>query len=358
MKINASMVVLAREFRGFTQEELARKVCLSQARIAKLEGGIQTEIQEPLMEMLCESLGFPSEFFIQDEELLGFGSSAYFYRKKADLTASDRRRIHGVVNLMRINIKRMLTFIDLEPNRRLPKLDIDEYGGSAEQVAQAVRAIWTLPEGPIKNITSLIESSGVIITPCDFYTRSMDATSLRLAEMPPLIFINSQLPGDRWRFTLAHELAHLIMHDVPTEEMENEADRFAAEFLMPEIEMKAHFSRMANIRLQDLANLKSYWKTSMGSLLMRASDLGFLSDNQKRYLWSSMSKLGFRTKEPNPIPREEPKTYQKVLKYFTETLSYSADELSRVLKLTRQVLEELHGAVISSPAPPRLRIVS
>lgn len=358
MKVNASMVVLAREFRGFTQEELARRLCLSQARVAKLEGGIQTEIQDAVMDMLCEELVFPADFFTQDEELIGFGSSAYFYRKKADLTASDRRRIHGVVNLLRINIKRMLTFIDLEPKRRLPRLEVEDYGGSAEHLAQAVRAMWTLPEGPIKNITSLIEGAGVIVVPCDFYTRSMDATSLRLAEMPPVIFINSQLPGDRWRFTLAHELAHLIMHDVPTEEMENEADRFAAEFLMPEIEMKSHFSRMSNIRLQDLANLKSYWKASMGAILKRAGDLGFLSDNQKRYLWGSMSKLGYRTKEPNPIEKEEPKTYQKILRYFTGTLSYSADEFSQLLKLTPQVLEELHGAVISSPSAPRLRIVS
>lgn len=358
MRVNPSMVVLAREFRGYTQEELARKIFVGQARIAKLESGVQPDLQEPLFDSLCEALGFPAEFFQQEEELIGFGSSAYFYRKKADLTAADRRRIHGVVNLLRINIKRILDYIDLEPSRHLPRLDVEDFGGSAEKAAQALRAMWNLPEGPINNLTGLIESAGIIVVACDFHTRSMDATSLRLAEMPPIIFINIHLPGDRWRFTLAHELGHLVMHDVPREEMEDEADRFAAELLMPELEMRAQFSRMPNLRLQDLANLKIYWKASMGALLKRAGDLGFLSENQRRYLWASMSKLGYRTQEPNAIPKEEPKTYQKALRFFTETLQYSMEELSKALKVTRPILDELHGAVFESTTAPRLRIVS
>ncbi len=358
MRVNPSMIVLAREFRGYTQEELARKIYIGQARIAKLESGIQSDLQQPLFELLCEALGFPAKFFQQEEDLIGFGSSAYFYRKKAALTASDRRRIHGVINLLRINIKHMLGYIDLEPPRSLPRLDVEDYGGSAEKVAQAVRAMWNVPDGPIKNLTTLIESSGVIVVPCEFYTRSMDATSLRLAEMPPLIFINMQLPGDRWRFTLAHELAHIIMHDVAREEMEDEADRFAAELLMPELEMRAKFSLIPNLRLQDLANLKIYWKVSMGALLRRAGDFGFLSDNQRRYLWALMSKLGYRTHEPNPIPKEESKTYQKILRFFTEKLKYSEDELSKTLKISRQVLDELHGAFLTDAPASRFRIVS
>ncbi|MBK7012326.1 MAG: ImmA/IrrE family metallo-endopeptidase [Xanthomonadales bacterium] len=45
-----------------------------------------------------------------------------------------------------------------------------------------------------------------------------------------MIFINKDVPGDRWRFTLAHELAHLVMHDIPKPDMEDEADEFASEF--------------------------------------------------------------------------------------------------------------------------------
>src|SRR5262249_34533134 len=159
---------------------------------------------------------------------------------------------------------------------------------------------------------------------CDFPTRSMDATSLRLAEMPPLIFVNASLPADRWRFTLTHELAHLVCHQVPHESMEDEADEFAAEFLLPEVELRAQFARIGNIRLQDLANLKPYWKTSIAALLKRAGDLGYLNDNQKRYLWSSMSKAGWRTQEPGPLPKETPTIHRKLLEVFTNDMNYTA----------------------------------
>lgn len=354
MKINGAMITLAREYRGLTQEELAGKLFVTQAKIAKLEGGIQTDISEPQMKLLSDALGFPSAFFEQNEDLLGYGSSAYYYRKRADLTATDRKRIHGLVNLLRIHLKQLLNFVEVRGRRTLPQLDIEDYGGSASKVAQAVRAFWTLPDGPIKNITATLESAGIVIIPCDFQTRSMDATSLRLAEMPPVIFINKNVPGDRWRFTLGHELAHLVMHDIPHEFIEDEADEFASEFLVPEGDIKAQFSRLPNLRLQDLANLKMYWKVSMAMLIKRAHSLGFLTDNQNRYLWMSMSKLGYRTKEPSPIEKEEPKNYANVLSHMMQELKYSSSELAELLKINPQDLKLLYGGVSVSP---QLRVV-
>ena len=48
--------------------------------------------------------------------------------------------------------------------------------------------------------------------------------------------INSRVPTDRKRMTLAHELGHIVMHSEPihlSKQSEEEAMRFAAEFLMP-----------------------------------------------------------------------------------------------------------------------------
>ena len=50
----------------------------------------------------------------------------------------------------------------------------------------------------------------------------------------PVILINATSPTDRKRLTIAHELGHLVLHSVDvTEELEIEANWFAAEFLMP-----------------------------------------------------------------------------------------------------------------------------
>lgn len=356
MIVNPEMVILAREFRGLTQEELARKICVSQARIARIEGGIKTDVEDVIVGSMSEQLGFPVDFFGQKEERLGFGSSAYFYRKKADLLAADRKRIHGLVNLLRIAIKTFSTFVEVGAKKPLPLFDLAEYDGNPARVAQALRGLWRLPDGPIKNLTGSIEAAGVIVVPCDFGTRAMDATSLRLVEMPPLIFINDAIPGDRWRYTLAHELAHLCMHELPHELMEQEADAFAAEFLTPAVEMRAQFSRYRKLRIQDFANMKPYWKVSMASLMMRAHELGFLDENQRRYLWMTMSKLNIRVKEPNPVEIEQPQTLQRILEHFYGELKYGHEDFQKLLHLNLPELQSLLG--VSSSGLVELKKVS
>lgn len=358
VNINADMIVLAREYRNLTQQKLAQRLFVSQAKIAKLEGGIQTDVSDIVIDQLSNALDFPKEFFTQKEDVIGFGSSAYFYRKKTKITASQRKHIHASINLLRIQLKKMLTSVDIEAKRKLPRVDIEEFGGSAKQVAQALRASWQLPDGPIKNLTRIIESAGVIIVPVDFKTRYMDGTSLRLNEMPPLIFINSDQPGDRWRFTLAHELAHLILHDVPHEQMENEADEFAAELLMPARELAPQFSALGQIRLVDLSNLKHYWKCSIAALLMRARDLGYLSDNQNRYLWSVLSKHGWRKNEPNPIEVESVSTYPKILDYFKNGLDFRQEDFAKMFKVRLLDLHELYASLYPRKRQgPNLQIV-
>ena len=341
--LNSEMVILARDYRGITQGELALKIGVSQAKIARIEGGILTDFSSGLISSLSTALDFPESFFTQNEDRIGFGSSAYFYRKKAEISAADRRRIQGIVNLLRISVKKFVGFVEVGAKRTFPFFESRDYSHNPAKIAQALRGMWKLPDGPITNLTTLIESAGVIVIPCDFGTRAMDATSLRLTESPPLIFINKDIPGDRWRFTLAHELAHLVMHEIPHEMMEDEADAFAAELLMPTLEIKPYFSRNKKLRLADFANLKLYWKVSMGALIQRARTLGFIDENQHRYLWMTMSKLDYRLKEPNPIEREEPKTYRKILEYFTTTLGYAPQDFARLLCLNPRELESPVG---------------
>jgi Zn-dependent peptidase ImmA (M78 family) len=329
MKINGDMVVLAREIRGITQEKLARLMYTSQATVTRIESDKEADIDDARLELLSSSLDFPVEFFLMKEELLGFGSSAYFYRKRASLTALDRKRIHGIVNILRISAKKILQSVEIEPKRPLPFLEIEEYG-DATKIAQTVRAFWNIPDGPVANLTGLIESAGVIVISCDFGCTAMDATSLRLSEMPPLIFINKDIPGDRWRFTLAHELGHLIMHQMPHELIEEEADEFAAEFLMPAFEMKAIFSRLQKIRLVDLINLKQFWRVSVAALIERANSLSFLEPNTRRNLWVSLKRIGYPN-EPSPISKEEPKNFRNMLNYFLNELKYTPEELARKL---------------------------
>ena len=201
-----------------------------------------------------------------------------------------------------------------------------------------------------------MESAGIIVVPCDFGMSAMDATSMRLGDMPPLVFISRTIPGDRWRFTLAHELCHLVAHTVPSETMEDEADEFAGEFLMPRNELDAQFKRYSKIRLQDLANLKPFWKVSMGALLMRAQSLGRLSEAQSRSLWAQMASHGYKTKEPLPLAVEKATNFEGMFQYFIKDLGYSVQEIARSVFMYPEEFSKL-GVEAVAPKVRPLRVV-
>lgn len=358
MKINGDMLTLAREFRGLTQEQAAALFGCAQSTVAKIEGGIKSEIEDQYASAISERLGFPWAFFEQSDELLGFGSSAYFYRKRATLPAAERKKVHSTVNLLRIAVKKILPHVEIKPTRPLPQLSVDEYDHDAAKVARALRSFWTMPDGPVKDLTALVESAGVLVIPCDFGTRAIDATSLRLADMPPLIFMNQFVPGDRWRYTLAHELAHLVMHDVPHERMEDEADLFAAEFLVPAAELKPQLLKIGVLRLQDLARLKRYWRVSMQMLIMSAKRIGTLSDQKAGQLFALMSKHNMRTLEPEPIVRETPSNFQRMVEALTGPLQFSQADLSQLVRWGRAELERFFSWASSSETQRGLRLVS
>ncbi len=108
------------------------------------------------------------------------------------------------------------------------------------------------------------------------------------------------------------------MHSYMTENMEKEADIFAAEFLMPEVEIKPD---LVSLTLHKLASLKRKWLVSMGALLYRAKDL-FGADfiNQYDYLVKQMSRLGYRLREPSEldVPFEEPALLNKLFSMYEE----------------------------------------
>jgi Zn-dependent peptidase ImmA (M78 family) len=229
---------------------------------------------------------------------------------------------------MRIQLTRLLRGVEIESENKLPRMDLADYHDSPAHIAKLLRGIWNLPSGPIQNLTQTIESAGGIVFRCSFGTGKVDAISQWLPGLPPLFFVNSDIPGDRLRYTLAHELGHLIMHQIPTVNLEVEANRFAAELLMPEKDIKPH---LGSLSIQKLAAMKPYWKVAMSALLKRAFELGKVTASQYRKLNTQISKYGFKTSEPIPISIEEPTVLKDIISVYRNEHSYTIPELTKLL---------------------------
>jgi Zn-dependent peptidase ImmA (M78 family) len=110
--------------------------------------------------------------------------------------------------------------------------------------------------------------------------------------------------------------------------MEMEANRFAAELLMPKADI---LPTLSPVTLDRLSKLKPYWRVSMQALLYRASELKVISERKARYLWMQMGKLGYRKREPAElnIPQEKP------------TLVHELFDVHRKLNFRMQDLETM-----------------
>ena len=145
--------------------------------------------------------------------------------------------------------------------------------------------------------------------------------------MPPIFYLNSKAPMDRARFSLAHELGHIVMHHSASDTMESEADRFAAEFLMPSKQIRHH---LENVDIRKAARLKPYWRVSMAALIRRARDLGQIGQDEYGKLFRRLGHLGYRKTEPNPISAEHPQLVRKIFEVFQTSNEFDSADLAKL----------------------------
>lgn len=340
---NPALLTIARQLRGYNQRELAQLSDISQGHLSKLEHGIYEPSIETL-DRLAMILNVPVGFFSQPDHVYGLPASVHgMHRKKAQATQRQLDSIHAQVNQRVMHLRRLLQSAEFEAKLPLPTYDLDEYRGDAEIIANMVRRAWFLPSGPIRNLTLCLEQAGVLIVCCDFHGAAVDAVSYAIPELPPCIFLNKERSADRMRFTLAHELGHLVMHRIPSQDMESEADAFASALLMPAADIKGHLA--GRITLAYLATFKPIWKVSIQSLLMRAGRLGMITPHQNKYLWQQISASKMRFNEPPELdfPHDEPKVLPELLRFHLEELNYSLTDLANVMHIYESELQDLYG---------------
>ena len=338
-QFNADMLDLARGARGLTQAEVAKAAGVTQAMLSKVENRL-VQPSADVVEGLARALNFPVEFFYQSERAQGFPH--YHHRKRSALGAKALSRLHAIINIRRQHVAKLLRSYSSDAEKPIPSIDLDEKAISPSDAARMVREFWLLPRGPVENVTETIETAGGIIVVSDFGTPLMDGLSFRAAGLPPIFVMNSEVPGDRYRFSLAHELGHMVMHALPgddDEKMEREADEFAAAFLMPPVEIKPHLIPPS---IEKFGRAKCYWKVSIKAMIRRARDLRVLSPDDYKRFSIAYSKAGYSHGEPFPLERETPALLPRIIDFHLRDLGYSVLDLAKLLMVEEADLRQAY----------------
>ncbi|WP_339747119.1 XRE family transcriptional regulator [uncultured Rubinisphaera sp.] len=351
-EFNPELLVIARGACGITQADLAKKMEVNQAKVSRWEDGISTPSQEEV-EIISDVLQFPSRYFYQPDAPVGPELSFMFHRKRRRITVKELNQLHCKVNIIRMGISRLLRPLEDFPVQ-IKSMDIDEFG-SAQEVAQMVKAAWQIPlNSPIRNFIGLLESKGVIIFRMSFRTDKVDAIHMWPTGMPPLIFLNENCPADRERFSLAHEVGHMILHKFPTPNMEEEADDFAREFLLPEEGLKLDVD--SSLTLAEAYRLKHKWKASAQAIIFQSRNIEAISQSKYQSLYKYLSKLGHRKSEAHPICHENPTTINRLVQLHSNDLKYSISELADTVFLNVDRFRRYYA--MEEPQSSHLRIVS
>ena len=330
---NPEMLTLARNTRQLTKTQLAKLAGVSLPAVSRYETG-NLGITSDRLSKFAAILDYPPRFFCRKARLIGFGGGSVFHRKQQRVPAKKLYEAHALAEIRRLEVSIMLHSLDVQPQPPV-EYDVELFEDDPQKIARSVRAILNIPPGPIFNLTEIIERNSYMVVAHDFGSSQIDGFSQRPDYPPCFLHLNSELPPDRWRWTLAHELGHLVMHFEPMESpkrVEEQANLFAAELLTPASEI-GHM--LEGLTFQKLGGLKREWRVSMQSLITRAYHLGTISQGQRRSMFARLSRAGYRTREPKTLdpPVEKPSMMKQLAQRHLDELEYSRSELCDLLAI-------------------------
>lgn len=328
---NYKMLALARESRGKTQQQLVAMVPnLNQGNYSKMEKGL-LNISEDALRNIAKALDYPVKFFYK--ESVKTPTSNFYYRKRLSISQKKLSILEAKLDILRLSIDELLDSIEI-PEFDIPMYEISDHTTPSE-VAKRLRDFLKLPKGPVKNLIRILEAHGVVVFFLNTDIEKFDGITLVTDGGQPIIFVNNSMPNDRKRFTIAHELIHLVSHIPYTplsidRDEENEANVGAAEFLMPYLDCK---NDLLNIRYSHLSNLKNYWGVSKAMILIRAKQLNLITPQKCTNFYIELSRNGERKKEKGIVEIDQPSIIDLVIKTYKNELGYSVDDMLNVLAI-------------------------
>ncbi len=288
-----------------------------------------------VLSALAEALGVSEDYLLTSEEMILDGVE---FRKRHMASKREEAFVEGQALHL---LERYLTLEDVlglasvhwdcprEAPYPLTKVD------DAENAARAVRTHWGLGIDPILSLSELLEERGVKILSAAL--ADIDGLTAKVrrknGETIPVVVIKADAWSERKRFTLAHELGHMVMDVRHGVDAEKAANRFAGAFLMPpEALWREIGKRRTMISLGELVRLKELFGASFQAIVYRCHDLGIIPDTAYRRLFQVFNERGWR--KP---PFEEP-----------GALDPSLEQPQRMQRLCFRALSE--GAISESKA--------
>ncbi|WP_374344467.1 helix-turn-helix domain-containing protein [Phenylobacterium sp.] len=310
---------VARASAGLSLRELAARMegVVSPQAIGKYERNEDMPGSRALM-ALASALGVSEGYLLSDEELVLEGVD---FRKKTSAKEEatvEALTIQMLERYLAIEDLLQLKSVDWEQPRSAPYpvSDIRD----AEDAARSVREEWGLGHDPIPKLAELLEERGIKVLSLDL--EDIDGLAARVRrhgrDAARVVVVRRNIWAERKRFTLAHELGHMVMAPAAGIDEEKAAHRFAGAFLMPADVVRAEVgAHRSSISIGELVALKKRFGVSVQAIAFRCKDLGIIDAKAFSDLYREFKRRGWRDppfEEPAVMlaEEEEPKRFERL----------------------------------------------
>lgn len=331
-----------------TKTELAKRVGVTVAAITQYELA-QSKPSVDVAARIALGLGLPLEFFEPGKPAPETDSTLAHFRSLRSTTQRERDQAIAFGHLAYEVLTAIEAHVDL-PVARLPCLQLPEQLAPADvtNAARETRVVMKVPAGPIANVVRLLEAHGVLVLRLPEMSRRVDAFSHRYGERPAAFLSPTKADRARGRFDASHELGHLVMHhdaDPGTRPVENQAHAFAAEFLMPAVEVEQDLPR--KLDWEQLHEAKRRWGTSLKALLYRAHVLRIVTEHTYKRGMMQLAEWG--DPEPGQLGPAESPTMIGAAVQLVSSVGIKLADLADQAGLPTSIVE----VVVASGSDPR-----
>ena len=292
----------ARLMRGFSLQDLANAMggVLSRQALHRYEKGEVIPDSEKI-NLLSKALSVSADYFFRSTKVeLG----AIEYRKLEKMPQKEAA-------IIREKTKEYLSrYLELEEILGLPNQFEDhlkDFGvvntwHDVNQAAQILREKWNLGKGAIYNVVEILEDKNIKVVKLDV-DDDFDGLQTFVNQTIPVVAYNIRKANkpDRIRFTLLHELAHLLLKfgEMSEKQKETLCHQFAGAMLLPEETIKAELGEHRNkLSVTELGNIKKQYGISMQALVLRAKDCGIVNEHYTKQFFFFMKQMNWKIDEP------------------------------------------------------------
>ena len=293
-------VVQLRRLLAMTQKDLAEAIGTASANLSNIENG-RAALTAEMADRIAAATATPVEFFDQPPgsaltaDEMNFRKNTKVSARGSAFVEQSFSEIVRIADRLRDAPLRVTKF-DLPTVAADEPVPLSRIEEAAEELRRAAGLTAT---EPVRNVIRTAERAGIAVAPI---SAPADETENLLAGhsgvssvrggRSVLAYITGS-SGDRQRFTVAHEVGHIVLHTnrtVPIKLREQEAHQFAGALLLPRVVATKEISE--TLSLHGFMRLKAQYGLSIQAAILRGRALGLISQERHRSLMIQLSSRG------------------------------------------------------------------